>query len=194
MRVIHRAATAGQRIASSLCSSAGNDAGKPHSVWKSPGCGGASGVNSQRSGLRSISGVSSRQSRPRTSMTLPSTPRKHGRAADRIGADGRAQSERTAGRLVFFGLCSTSRGATRAASRRPPGSHRNHALDRGHPGLEISSRQRAVQRPRRGGSSRVSQGVRMRPTNTRPASLAGGTSTVSSPSRISVFGNHFPIQ
>ena len=45
--------------------------GRIRTPWKSPGCGGASGVNSQRSGLMSSSGVSSRQSRPRTRMTLP---------------------------------------------------------------------------------------------------------------------------
>ena len=43
-------------------------------VWKSPGCGGANGVNSQRYGLMSSSGVSSRQSRPRTRTVAPSTP------------------------------------------------------------------------------------------------------------------------
>ena len=43
-----------------------------HPVSKSPLCGGASGVNRQRSGLRSISGVLSRQSRPLTLSVAPS--------------------------------------------------------------------------------------------------------------------------
>src|ERR1700687_1652605 len=45
-----------------------------HSALKSPACGGASGVNSQRSGFISSSGVSSRQSRPRTTTVSPSMP------------------------------------------------------------------------------------------------------------------------
>ena len=43
-------------------------------VWKSPACGGPTGVNRLRSGLRSSSSVPSRQSRPRTSTTAPSIP------------------------------------------------------------------------------------------------------------------------
>jgi hypothetical protein len=55
-------------------------------------------------------------------------------------------------------------------------------------GSKISSRQTGPSwRPCRGVSSRDFQGVRMRPTNTSPASRAGGMSTVISPSRISVF-------
>src|SRR5262249_5493073 len=45
---------------------------RAHPVSKSPDCGGASGVNRQRSGLRSTSGVLSRQSRPLTLRTGPS--------------------------------------------------------------------------------------------------------------------------
>src|SRR5712675_771430 len=80
----------------------------PYSVSKSPACGGASGVNSQRSGLISSSGVSSRQSRPRTSTVLPSmatnltieVPIGLGRTGERSENVPRVD-------LLFFGLCST---------------------------------------------------------------------------------------
>src|SRR5215471_13232700 len=79
-----------------------------HSQPPSPPFCAASGENSQRSGLRSISGVSSRQSSPRTSTVEPSMPTSLtievpiglGRTGDR--------SEKVPRVLPScFGLCST---------------------------------------------------------------------------------------
>ena len=73
-------------------------------ISKSPACGGAIGVKAQRSGLRSISGVPSRQSRPRTRTSAPSIPtRVDERGADRVGPHGRAQREGAARRPVVLG-------------------------------------------------------------------------------------------
>ena len=113
-------------------------AGEVYSVSKSPGCGGASGVNSQRSGLMSSSGVSSRQSRPRTRMTLPSiADQLDDRGADRIGPHRRAQREGAAGFLVVLRALQHEV----AARLVQPVDHFEilveiDALDRGHPGLE----------------------------------------------------------
>ena len=83
-------------------------AGDAHSVSKSPGCGCASGVNSQRSGLMSRSGVSSRQSRPRTSTTLPSMPTSLTIEVP-IGLGRTGERSENAPRVLplSFGLCST---------------------------------------------------------------------------------------
>ena len=79
-----------------------------YSVSKSPGCGGASGVNSQRSGLTSSSGVSSRQSSPRTRMTLPSTPTSFTiEVAIGFGRTGERSEKVPRVFWLFFGLCST---------------------------------------------------------------------------------------
>ena len=63
-------------------------------TWKSPCCGGARGLNSARSGLRSISGVPSRQSRPRTEALAP-RPSRAARyeVSDEIGPYRRSQRE-----------------------------------------------------------------------------------------------------
>src|SRR5258706_332302 len=71
-------------------------------------CGGASGVNSQRSGFMSNSGVSSRQSRPRTSTTFPSMPTSLTIEVP-IGFSRTGERSENVPRvdLLFFGLCST---------------------------------------------------------------------------------------
>ena len=60
-------------------------------------------MNSQRSGLRSSSGVSSRQSRPRTRTVVAlDADQLDDRGADRVRPHRRAQRERAAGRFVVL--------------------------------------------------------------------------------------------
>ena len=95
-------------------------AGSP--VSSSPGWRGAIGVNRVRSGLRSISGVPSRQSRPRTKTVAPSTltsltidvPIGLGRTGVRSEKVPRAMPS-------LRGLCRTRSRRDHAASRAPRG-------------------------------------------------------------------------
>jgi hypothetical protein len=74
----------------------------PHPVSKSPLWGGASGVNWQRSGFKSISGVPSRQSRPLTKRVGPWRSTRTGSAVPiGFGTNRRAQRKRSAGQAVI---------------------------------------------------------------------------------------------
>src|SRR5207245_9336073 len=79
-----------------------------HSDATEPDCGGAGGSYSQRSGLITSNGVSSRQSRPSTSTTAPSTPTSlTTEVAIGFGRTGERSENVPRVDLLFFGLCST---------------------------------------------------------------------------------------